>query len=152
MPLPSIQITGNVVDDPEIRFTPSGKAVVNFRVAAGSRKKTENGGWVDGDTTFLSVSAWEQQAEAIAEQVTRGSKVVVTGVLKQREYDDKDGNKRTVYDVQAYDVALVVRPPKADREKPKEPASNDPWASGAGSQDPWSTSTSVPSANTEPPF
>jgi single-strand DNA-binding protein len=128
-------MTGNVVDDPSLRFTSTGKAVVSFRVAAGSKKKTEAGGWVDGDTTFLSVSAWEQQAEAIAEQVVRGSKVVVTGVLKQREYDDKDGNKRTVYDVQAYDVALVVRPPKAEREKPTSPQ-NDPWTT-SDSAPPW---------------
>lgn len=135
MPLPQITMTGNVVDDPEFRFTPSGKAVVNFRVAAGSRKKTEAGGWVDGDTTFLSVNAWEQQAEAIAEQVTRGSKVVVTGVLKQREWE-KDGQKHYAYDVQAYDVALVVRPPKADRDRPKEPTT-DPWSTPVDGAPPW---------------
>lgn len=135
MPLPQITMTGNVVDDPELRFTPSGKAVVNFRVAAGSRKKTEAGGWVDGDTTFLSVNAWEQQAEAIAEQVTRGSKVVVTGVLKQREWE-KDGQKHYAYDVQAYDVALVVRPPKADRDRPKEPTT-DPWSTPVDGAPPW---------------
>lgn len=143
MPLPNITMTGNVVDDPELRFTPSGKAVVNFRVAANQRKKTDAGGWVDGDTCFLSVNAWEQQAEAIAEQVQRGTKVVVTGTLRQRDYEDRDGNKRSVYEVQAYDVALVVRPPKAEREKPAEPAS-DPWSKPAEA-DPWATST-------EPPF
>lgn len=127
MPLPSIQITGNLVDEPELRFTPSGKAVVSFRVAANQRKRTENGGWTDGDSCFLTVQAWEQQAEAIAEQVQRGSKVVVTGVLKQRSYD-KDGETRYVYEVSAYDVALVVRPPKAEREKPASAPQNDPWA------------------------
>lgn len=138
MPLPQISITGNVVDDPSLKFTPSGKAVVNFRVAASQRKKTEAGGWVDGDSCFLTVNAWEQQAEAIAEQVQRGSKVVVTGTLRQRDYEDRDGNKRYVYEVQAYDVALVVRPPKADREKPTAPNQADPWA--------------TPAASTEPPF
>lgn len=138
MPLPNITMTGNVVDDPELRFTPSGKAVVNFRVAASQRKKTEAGGWVDGDSCFLTVNAWEQQAEAIAEQVQRGTKVVVTGTLRQRDYEDRDGNKRHVYEVQAYDVALVVRPPKADREKPASAPLDDPWA--------------TPAANTEPPF
>lgn len=131
MPLPNITMTGNVVDDPELRFTPSGKAVVNFRVAASQRKKTEAGGWVDGDSCFLTVNAWEQQAEAIAEQLQRGSKVVVTGTLRQRDYEDRDGNKRSVYEVQAYDVALVVRPPKAEREKPTIPPSEDPWATSA---------------------
>ena len=131
MPLPSIQITGNVVDDPEIRFTPSGKAVANFRVAASQRKKTEAGGWVDGDSCFLTVNAWEEKAEAIAEQVQKGSKVVVTGTLRQRDYEDRDGNKRYVYEVQAYDVALVVQRPKAEREKPTVPPSEDPWATSA---------------------
>jgi single-strand DNA-binding protein len=138
MPLPNITMTGNVVDDPELRFTPSGKAVANFRVACSQRKKTEAGGWVDGDTCFLSVNAWEEKAEAIAEQLQRGSKVVVTGTLRQRDYGDRDGNKRHVYEVQAYDVALVVRPPKAEREKPSEPPLSDPWAQ--------------PAANEEPPF
>lgn len=138
MPLPNITMTGNVVDDPELRFTPSGKAVVNFRVAASQRKKTEAGGWVDGDSCFLTVNAWEQQAEAIAEQVQRGSKVVVTGTLRQRDYEDRDGNKRHVYEVQAYDVALVVRPPKAEREKPASAPLDDPWA--------------TPATSTAPPF
>lgn len=136
MPLPNITITGNAVDDPELRFTPSGKAVVSFRIAASERKKTEAGGWVDGDSCFLSVSAWEQTAEAIAEQVQRGTKLVVTGKLRQREYEDRDGNKRQAYEVSAYDVAIVVRPPKAEREKPTQPAKDDPW--GAGGVDPWS--------------
>lgn len=136
MPLPSIQITGNVVDDPELRFTPSGKAVANFRVACSQRKKTEAGGWVDGDTCFLTVNAWEEKAEAIAEQLQRGSKVVVTGTLKQRDYEDRDGNKRHVYEVQAYDVALVVRPPKAEREKPTSAPLDDPWATPASSTAP----------------
>lgn len=136
MPLPSIQITGNVVDDPELRFIPSGKAVVNFRVAANQRKKTDAGGWVDGDSCFLTVNAWEDKAEAIAEMVQRGSKVIVTGTLKQRDYEDRGGNKRSAYEVQAYEVALVVQRPKADREKPSEPPQNDPWAKPADA-DPW---------------
>ena len=133
MPLPSIQITGNVVSEPELRFTPSGKAVANFRVAANQRKKTDNGGWTDGDSCFLSINAWEDKAEAIAEQVQKGSKVVVTGTLRQRDYEDRDGQKRSVYEVQAYDVALVVQRPKADRDKPTTPPTEDPWASPAGS-------------------
>jgi single-strand DNA-binding protein len=145
MPLPSITITGNVVDDPELRFTPSGKAVVNFRVAANQRKKTEAGGWVDGDSCFLTVNAWEDKAEAIAELVQRGSKVIVTGTLKQRDYEDREGNKRSAFEVQAYDVALVVQRPKAEREKPAAPSQDDPW--GAGGVDPWAKP-----ADTEPPF
>lgn len=131
MPLPQITMTGNVVDDPSLRFTATGTAVVSFRVAANQRKRTDAGGWVDGDSCFLSVSAWEDKAEAIAEQVQRGSKVVVTGTLKQRDYEDREGNKRQAYEVQAYDVALVVQRPKADREKPSQPPMDDPWAKPA---------------------
>jgi single-strand DNA-binding protein len=131
--LPQIALTGNVVDDPELRFTGTGKAVVSFRVACNERKKTDAGGWTDGDSLFLGVTAWEQQAEAIAEQVAKGSKVTVVGKLRQRQWEDKDGNKRSTYEVQAFDVALVVRPPKAEREKPQQPA-----------QDPWSTNDAAP--------
>ena len=136
MPLPSIQITGGVCSEVELRFTPSGKAVANFRVAANDRKKTENGGWVDGDSCYLTVNVWEQKAEACAEQLQVGSQVVVTGKLRQRDWEDKDGNKRHSYEVQAYDVALVVRPPKAEREKPNSPA-NDPWSAPADGAPPW---------------
>src|SRR6266508_1124305 len=146
MPLPSIQITGNVVDNPELRFTPSGKAVVNFRVAANQRKKTEAGGWVDGDSCFLTVNAWEKQAEAIAEEVTKGAKVVVTGTLRQREYETREGEKRSVYEVQAYDVALVVRARTAEREKPSEPSA-DPWSTPVALSDPWAAP-----ADNAPPF
>lgn len=136
MALPSIQITGSVCSEVELRFTPSGKAVANFRIAANERKRTEAGGWVDGDSCYLTVNIWEQKAEACAEQLTVGSQVVVTGKLRQRDWEDKDGNKRSTYEVQAYDVALVVRPPKAERDRPKEPPANDPWAAN-DSAPPW---------------
>ncbi len=135
MALPSIQITGGVCSEVELRFTPGGKAVANFRVAANDRKKTEAGGWVDGDSCYLTVNVWEAKAEACAEQLVVGSQVVVTGKLRQRDWEDKDGNKRSTYEVQAWDVALVVRPPKAEREKPSAPQ-NDPWTT-SDSAPPW---------------
>lgn len=140
MPLPSITITGTVVAEAELRFTGTGKAVVKLRIAANERKRTEAGGWVDGDSCFLDVSAWENDAEAIAEQVQKGDRVVVTGKLKQRSWE-KDGQTRYAYEVQAYDVAIVVRPPKAEREKPTSPPSNSPWDNPAPTQgvDPWAT-------------
>lgn len=148
MPLPSIQITGNVVDDVELRFTPSGKAVANFRVAANKSKKDEaTGKWENSDSCFLTVNIWEEKAEAVAEHVTRGSKVIVTGQLRQRDYEDREGNKRYVYEVQAYEVALVVKSAPAERQKPQGAPANDPWAQGNQNQpanDPWS--------NSEPPF
>ena len=136
MSLPSIQITGGVCSEVELRFTPAGKAVANFRVAANDRKKTEAGGWVDGDSCYLTVNVWEQKAEACAEMLTKGSKVVVTGKLRQRDYEDRDGNKRSVYEVQAYDVALVVALPKAEREKSTGAPLDDPWAQPAADNAP----------------
>lgn len=137
MPLPSIQLSGTVVFEPSLRFTPSGSAVVSFRVACNQRKKTDAGGWVDGDSCFLDVTAWQEKAEAIAEQVKQGDRVVVTGTLKMREYTDKDENKRQAFEVNAFDVALIVRPPKAERDRPKEPPANDPWSQPAESAPPW---------------
>ena len=75
MPLPNITLTGNVVDDPELRFTPSGKAKVSFRVAANERRRTEAGGWTDGDSCFLTVQAWEQAADGMARVDHRGGAV-----------------------------------------------------------------------------
>ena len=148
MPLPSIQITGNVVDDVELRFTPSGKAVANFRVAANKSKKDEaTGKWENAESCFLTVNLWEEKAEAVAEHVHRGAKVIVTGTLRQRDYDDRDGNKRTVFEVQAYEVALVVKPGVAPAIRSSAPAeSQDPWR-GAPASDPWGKNADI-----EPPF
>ena len=146
MPLPSITATGNLTADPELRFTSSGKAVASFTVACNKKRKNEAGEWEDVATCFLRCSIWEQKAEAVAEQLTRGSEVTVVGSLKQNDYTDKDGNKRTSYDVDAYSVALVVKPPKATREKPAQGGQSDPWG-GAPANDPWSKP-----ADTQPPF
>lgn len=150
MPLPSIQITGNVVDDVELRFTPGGKAVANFRVAANkSRKDEATGKWENTDSCFLTVNIWEEKAEAVAEHVTRGSKVIVTGQLRQRDYEDREGVKRYVYEVQAYEVALVVKSAPAERPRPAGAPANDPWAQPG--QDP-NQPANDPWANSEPPF
>jgi single-strand DNA-binding protein len=146
MGLPQITATGNLTDDPTLRYTSSGKAVASFTVACNKKRKNEaTKTWEDVATCFLRCSIWEQKAEAVAELLTRGSEVTVVGSLKQNDYTDKDGNKRTSYDVDAFSVALVVKAPKADREKPKEPPANDPW--GVGGEDPWSKP-----ADTQAPF
>ena len=109
MALPQITITeATLVADPELRYGQSGTAVVNFRVASNSRRKNESTGqWEDGDTTFLSVSAFRGLAENIASEFSKGQKISVTGQLKQREYE-KDGQKRTVYEVNAQNVSKPV--------------------------------------------
>ena len=109
MALPKITITeATLVADPEIRYTGNGTAVASFRVASNSRRKNQQTGqWEDGDTTFLSVSAWEGLGENIAADFKKGQKITVTGQLKQRDYE-KDGVKRTVYEVVASEAAAPV--------------------------------------------
>ena len=107
MALPQTTIIGTVVADPELKFIADGKALVNFRVASNSRKKDANGQWVDGDSTFLSVTAFGGLAENTAQQIAKGTKVIVIGRLTQRDVE-KDGQKRTYYGVTADDVAVQI--------------------------------------------
>lgn len=104
MALPQITITeATLVADPELRYTNNGTAVANFRVACNSRRKNQQTGqWEDGDTTFLSVSAWGARGENVSSQFSKGNKINIVGDLKQREYE-KDGQRRTVYEVEVSD-------------------------------------------------
>ena len=122
MALPIVNIeNGTLVADVELRFTPNGKAVCNFRVASNSRRKNQQTGeWENGDSTFLTVNAWEGLAENVANTFQKGSKVNVKGFLKQREYE-KDGQKRTVFEVEALDIAVPVSR-FADGPKQEQPA------------------------------
>jgi len=100
MSLPTLTGVGRLVADPELRFTSSGKAVCRLRVAFSDRKKDQaTGEWRDGDKIFLDVTVWEQEAENIAESLTRGTELVVSGKLRQREFEDREGNKRTSYEL-----------------------------------------------------
>src|SRR5690606_32717904 len=94
-----ITIVGNLVDDPELRFTPNGVAVAKFRIASTPRtfNKTTNQ-WEDGEALFLTCSVWRQAAEHVADSLARGLRVIVQGRLKQRSYEDREGLKRTVYE------------------------------------------------------
>ena len=109
MALPQITITeATLVADPELRYANNGNSVTNFRVACNSRRKNQQTGqWEDGDTTFLSVSAWGGLGENIAADFKKGQKITVTGQLKQRDYE-KDGVKRTAYEVVASEAAAPV--------------------------------------------
>jgi single-strand DNA-binding protein len=105
-----ITITGNLVDDPELRFTPAGQPVAKFRIASTPRyldKGTNE--WKDGDSLFLSCNVWRQAAENVAESLTRGMRVIVSGRLRQRSYETKEGEKRTVYEVEVDDVGPSLR-------------------------------------------
>lgn len=108
MALPNITATGNIVADPELRFFNDGNAVVNFRIACNGRKKNrETGQWENGETTFLTCSAFNGLAENIAQQFGKGKKITVAGQLKQREYE-KDGQKRTVFEVAVNEASEPV--------------------------------------------
>ncbi|MFE1406896.1 single-stranded DNA-binding protein [Streptomyces sp. NPDC058770] len=105
-----ITVVGNLVDDPELRFTPSGAAVAKFRVASTPRifdRQTNE--WKDGEGLFLTCSVWRQAAENVAESLQRGMRVVVQGRLKQRSYEDREGIKRTVYELDVEEVGPSLK-------------------------------------------
>ncbi len=139
-----VTISGNLTDDPSLRFTSSGAAVANFTVASTPRSYDKSRQeWVDGETAFLNCSIWRQAAEHVAESLTKGTRVIVQGRLKSRSYDDRDGNKRTVFEVEVDEVgpslaratAVVTRATGGGEPAPRQPAGRTPAA------DPWATST-----------
>jgi single-strand DNA-binding protein len=145
--LPKITVEGRITGDPELRFTQSGDAVASFTVASNDRKKGDDGKWVDaGETLFLRVSVWRQYAENVAESLVKGDSVIVTGRLGQRSYTDREGAKRTSYEIQADDIAVPLRfrtvrhgEGRAERGSQHQ-AADDPWAAPASAGgDPWST-------------
>jgi len=105
-----ITIVGNLVADPELRFTPAGQPVATFRVASTPRiRDAASGEWKDGDSLFLTCNVWRQAAENVAESLQRGMRVIVSGRLRQRNYETKEGEKRTVYEVEVDDVGPSLR-------------------------------------------
>ena len=105
-----ITIAGNLVDDPELRYTPTGQAVAKFRVASTPRfRDQQSGEWKDGDSLFLTCNVWRQAAENVAESLQRGMRVIVNGRLRQRSYETREGEKRTVYEVEVDDVGPSLR-------------------------------------------
>ena len=105
-----ITIVGNLVDDPQLRYTPTGQAVANFRVASTPRYLDRNTNeWKDADSLFLSCNVWRQAAENVAESLQRGMRVIVSGRLRQRSYETKEGEKRTVYEIEVDEVGPSLR-------------------------------------------
>ncbi|MEV6148696.1 single-stranded DNA-binding protein, partial [Streptomyces sp. NPDC051992] len=105
-----IVIVGNLVDDPELKFTPAGHPVAKFRVASTPRTFDRQANeWRDGESLFLTVTAWRSLAENVAGSLQRGMRVIVQGALKQRSYEDREGAKRTVYEVEAEEVGPSLK-------------------------------------------
>ena len=132
-----ITIVGNLVADPELRYTPAGQPVANFRIASTPRFHDKaSGEWKDGDSLFLACNVWRQMAENCVESLQKGMRVIVTGRLRQRSYETKEGEKRTVYEVEVDDVGPSLRNASAKVNRAQRSAAaqesqrqgGDPWA------------------------
>ena len=135
----AITIAGNLVDDPELRYTPTGQAVARFRVASTPRfMDRQTNEWKDGESLFLSCNVWRQAAENVAESLQRGMRVIVQGRLKQRSYETKEGEKRTVYEVEVDEVGPSLRNASAKVTKTQRSSGGGGFggggASGGGNQ------------------
>jgi single-strand DNA-binding protein len=161
-----ITLVGNLVDDPELRFTPSGAAVAKFRLASTPRyldKQTNE--WKDGESLFLTCNVWRQAAENVAESLQRGMRVIVQGRLKQRSYETREGEKRTVYEVEVDEVGPSLRNATAKVTKAARGGGGSSGGGGFGgtpADDPWAAAPAASSssdswgggsaASDEPPF
>lgn len=152
----NVTIVGNLTADPELRFTPSGAAVANFRVASTPRvldKATNE--WKDGEAFYVSCSVWRQYAENVAESLTKGMRVIVSGRLKQRSYDTREGEKRTVVELEVDEVGPALRYATAKVNRVQRGGGDfgggggfSGGGSSAPADDPWASG----SATDEPPF
>jgi len=142
-----ITIVGNLVDDPELRFTPSGAAVAKFRIASTPRfmdKQTNE--WKDGESLFLSCNVWRQAAENVAESLQRGMRVIVQGRLKQRSYETKEGEKRTVYEIEVDEVGPSLRSATAKVNKTQRGGGSGGFGGPAVDNDPWASASPAAAA------
>jgi single-strand DNA-binding protein len=151
-----ITIVGNLVDDPSLRYTPAGHAVANFRVASTPRflDKASNE-WKDGDSLFLTCNVWRQPAENVAESLQRGMRVIVSGRLRQRSYETKEGEKRTVYEIEVDEVGPSLRNASAKVTKSQRSTGGSGGGygqSGSQSADPWAAGSGGSDVTDEPPF
>lgn len=153
-----ITVAGNLVDDPELRFTPAGAAVAKFRIASTPRtfdKQTNQ--WRDGEALFLTCSVWRHVAENVAESLTRGTRVIVQGRLKQRNYEDRDGVKRTAYELDVEEVGPSLRSATARVTKANRTGNGQQPATGAQTAETTARDRAAERWNTtpaadEPPF
>ncbi|MGQ0623107.1 MAG: single-stranded DNA-binding protein [Sporichthyaceae bacterium] len=135
-----ITLVGNLVDDPELRFTPSGAAVAKFRIASTPRiMDRATNEWKDGESLFLTCSVWRQAAENVAESLQRGTRVIVQGRLKQRSYETKEGEKRTVYEVDVDEVGPSLKSATAKVTKANRGGGGGGF--GGPAEDPWASAT-----------
>jgi single-strand DNA-binding protein len=168
----TITVVGNLTADPELRFTPSGAAVANFTVASTPRMyDRQSGEWKDGEALFLRCNIWREAAENVAESLTRGARVIVSGRLKQRSFETREGEKRTVFEVEVDEIGPSLRYAtakvnKASRSgggggfggggsRASSTSSSSSSSSGGSGEDPWGSapaSGSFAGSDDEPPF
>jgi single-strand DNA-binding protein len=162
----TITVVGNLTADPELRFTPSGAAVASFTVAATPRTlDRQTGEWKDGDALFMRCNIWRQAAENVAESLTRGARVIVTGRLRQRSYETKEGEKRTVVELEVDEVGPSLRYANAKVNKVQRAGGSGGGGGGgfgggggnsAPVDDPWGSAPPASSGGggfaDEPPF
>jgi len=160
----TLTIIGNLTNDPELRFTPSGAAVANFTVASTPRTFDRQANeWKDGETLFMRCSVWRDAAENVAESLQRGSRVLVTGRLKSRSYETKEGEKRTVVELEVDEVGPSLRYATAKVAKTSRSGGGGGgyggggggggYGGGAPAEDPWATSQPAAMGSAEePPF
>jgi single-strand DNA-binding protein len=159
----TITVIGNLTDDPELRFTPSGAAVAKFRVASTPRfldKQTNE--WKDGEPLFLTCNVWRQAAENVAESLQRGARVIVSGRLRQRSYETREGEKRTVFELEVDEIGPSLRYATAKVQKMQRSSGGGYGAGGSGgssgggmSDDPWASAAPAGGSggfDEEPPF
>ncbi|MGA8978565.1 MAG: single-stranded DNA-binding protein [Pedococcus sp.] len=145
-----ITVIGNITGDPELRFTPSGAAVANFTVASTPRQfDRQSNEWKDGETLFMRCSVWRDAAENVAESLQRGTRVIVSGRLKSRSYETKEGEKRTVVEMEVDEVGPSLRYATAKVNRTQRGSGGGGGFSGGGAQggggqqeDPWATGPS----------
>jgi single-strand DNA-binding protein len=170
-----ITVVGNLTADPELRFTPSGAAVANFTVASTPRNfDRQSGEWKDGEALFMRCNVWRQAAENVAETLTRGMRVMVSGRLKQRSYETREGEKRTVVELEVDEVGPSLKYATAKVNRVSRSSEGGFGGGGGGygggygggsgggggsssapSDDPWGSAPpagSGPAADDEPPF
>ncbi|MFC6083702.1 single-stranded DNA-binding protein [Sphaerisporangium aureirubrum] len=161
----TITVIGNLTADPELRYTTSGLAVAGFTVASTPRTfNRQTGAWDDGTTLFMRCSAWRELADHVAESLTRGTRVIVTGRLSQRDYETREGDKRTVMELTVDEIGPSLRFATAKPVKTTRTGNGTRGGSTpAANDDPWTPSTPAPSpagaapggtwhGNDEPPF
>jgi single-strand DNA-binding protein len=168
----TITVVGNLTDDPELRFTPSGAAVAKFRVASTPRfLDRQSGEWKDGEPLFLACNIWRDAAEHVAESLQRGTRVIVTGRLRQRSYETREGEKRTVIELEVDEIGPSLRYATAKVQKMARSGGGGGFGASGGSRpqggnggnfdDPWATAAPASGSRSgggnsnfdeEPPF